>query len=847
MSHRFVILLFGILYSLNILAQSNQYIHFDGVDDYASLENGSALIAESEEFSMTGWFFTDSLAYGSGMMGIRGAGDGPDEFYILQLADGALECRLKTSNGSVFDANAPAGSFKENEWMHIAVTYDGRFVRTYINGELEKFVGARGNLSTLNKPFTIGKLLIGGFNFIYRGRADEITLWSRAIEKEEITSMLQDELTGDEQGLELYYKCNQGVPFGDNRSIEKLHSRTGNGDRDAIFLNMDLQGEESNFGGELDPGYQSIGITKIESKLTVDGPFQLMATATSGLPVSFELISGPASLSGDWISLTGETGMVTIEAYQSGNPDYDAAEPVRMSFEVIDPFETTASIDIRNPVLGEVYSPNLDPILLSAAIDLDYSESLQIHTIKFEVNGESVGIKDWKNGRYTGYWTPPSHGSYSFVVTAINNYGATISNSVDFEVIAESNDLLNVIAFEDVWVSLQNELGEAESVLPSFSGGFNAIEGFLDIQCPPGGCDPWDRVSQIWVEGHDGQWYELIRYLTPYGVACNHEIDLSGFSSFLQGKVKFRVLLGTQGNGFSYNLDLDYRVGNVNFPFSKAKELWKGTYNFGDYANLQPCETINFDFEDHTDSAAINLIATGHGWDIDYNTGNAAEFHEDTHHIWIDDETSYAHHNWLDCDPNPDDCSPQSGTWRFDRAGWCPGAIAPYFNYDISDHIEKAQIKLNYIFNEDYVDLCHPNHPDCVTGVTCANCDQGFNPHLIINSFLVQFSEVPFDLDTLYKPSDEPFLTQLDDRIVQEQISLFPNPSAGRIFIEATSLEQLTNISVHNQNGQIVEYKSVRYSDNMVKLDLLNAPTGVYYLSLNYNGKRISKKIVIER
>ena len=43
---------------------------------------------------------------------------------------------------------------------------------------------------------------------------------------------------------------------------------------------------------------------------------------------------------------------------------------------------------------------------------------------------------------------------------------------------------------------------------------------------------------------------QIIRYLTPYGVSCQSDIDLTDFSSLLRGKTKFRVNLGTQGNGF---------------------------------------------------------------------------------------------------------------------------------------------------------------------------------------------------------------------------------------------------------------------------------------------------------
>ncbi len=61
----------------------------------------------------------------------------------------------------------------------------------------------------------------------------------------------------------------------------------------------------------------------------------LSATASSGLPVSFAVTSGPAKISGgNTLSFTG-AGTVSITAAQSGNSDWHAAPDVASSFEVM--------------------------------------------------------------------------------------------------------------------------------------------------------------------------------------------------------------------------------------------------------------------------------------------------------------------------------------------------------------------------------------------------------------------------------------------------------------------------------------------------------------------------------
>ena len=63
-------------------------------------------------------------------------------------------------------------------------------------------------------------------------------------------------------------------------------------------------------------------------------PFTLVANATSGLPVSFSLLSGPAILTGNSVEVTG-AGPVTIQASQPGDAFFLPAAPVTQSFNVI--------------------------------------------------------------------------------------------------------------------------------------------------------------------------------------------------------------------------------------------------------------------------------------------------------------------------------------------------------------------------------------------------------------------------------------------------------------------------------------------------------------------------------
>ncbi len=62
-------------------------------------------------------------------------------------------------------------------------------------------------------------------------------------------------------------------------------------------------------------------------------PFIVSATASSGLDVSYQIVSGPASLSDNLLSITG-AGTVVVEASQPGSLSFAAAPSVQQSFEV---------------------------------------------------------------------------------------------------------------------------------------------------------------------------------------------------------------------------------------------------------------------------------------------------------------------------------------------------------------------------------------------------------------------------------------------------------------------------------------------------------------------------------
>ena len=78
---------------------------------------------------------------------------------------------------------------------------------------------------------------------------------------------------------------------------------------------------------------QTITFNPLPAKALGEPAFAVTATASSGLPVSFSIVSGPATISTATITLT-NTGTVTVQASQAGNTNYNAAPSTNQSFVV---------------------------------------------------------------------------------------------------------------------------------------------------------------------------------------------------------------------------------------------------------------------------------------------------------------------------------------------------------------------------------------------------------------------------------------------------------------------------------------------------------------------------------
>ena len=92
---------------------------------------------------------------------------------------------------------------------------------------------------------------------------------------------------------------------------------------------------------------------------------------------------------------------------------------------------------------------------------------------------------------------------------------------------------------------------------------------------------------------------------------------------------------------------------------------------------------------------------------------------------------------------------------------------------------------------------CHPNNPSCITGVTCDDCNDGFNPRYHIDAQLINFSNTPLIQGTLD-------IEEINNTANYE-LRAYPNPSSGIFNISTKGLTGKSIMQIVSVSGQILK------------------------------------------
>ncbi len=248
--YKLFLFVFTLLFSLNVSAQNQSALDFDGIDDAVILPGGAQLAANATQLSFSCWVKLADNPTNSprGIVGIRD--DISADFFIAQLSNTKIEVRFRNSNNQFFTIDH-IGGVQIDAWQHYALTYDGSFMRLFMDGVQVDSIVASGQLGNSTSDLQIGYTLWNGGTFgnpdrfELLGQLDEVGLWNRKLETEEIQCIKNTRISETSNGLLAYFNFNQGIPVSDNTTVLSIQNMLPTGD--ANLSGFALNGTASNF------------------------------------------------------------------------------------------------------------------------------------------------------------------------------------------------------------------------------------------------------------------------------------------------------------------------------------------------------------------------------------------------------------------------------------------------------------------------------------------------------------------------------------------------------------------------------------------------------------------------
>lgn len=163
-------------------------VHITDTEKYVEIESVPELDITSE-ITIEAWFLPEENQGDSNLMGRRTPANVGG--YVLQWSSqftGAPQIETWIHIGG-FQGTRNKQTIKPelNEWFHVASTYDGNFIRQYINGKEDvAFDAPNGEITSVDIVFRIGKSQTGLAGAV--GLVDEVAIYSRALTEDEINS-----------------------------------------------------------------------------------------------------------------------------------------------------------------------------------------------------------------------------------------------------------------------------------------------------------------------------------------------------------------------------------------------------------------------------------------------------------------------------------------------------------------------------------------------------------------------------------------------------------------------------------------------------------------------------------
>jgi hypothetical protein len=207
--------------SVNITASAatkGNAIDFNGASgNYITIPNSSAIsLAGSSNFTVSAWVYPRAnkhqqiLFHGLGCSSWNnwtlslGGFEAGNEWWPKKLGFIFL-----TGNGSGPNYVAAADTVIPNQWVHVAVTYDGSTLKLYLNGVLNNTASASGTPWNSPENLYVGFDPGCGGRIPYNGKLDEVQIWNKTRTATEISNSYRGLASPSSSNLVGYWRFDE--------------------------------------------------------------------------------------------------------------------------------------------------------------------------------------------------------------------------------------------------------------------------------------------------------------------------------------------------------------------------------------------------------------------------------------------------------------------------------------------------------------------------------------------------------------------------------------------------------------------------------------------------------------
>ncbi len=174
-------------------------LSFDGEDDYGAIPNATSL--NPNHITVEAWFYANEGTLEKQKSLVQKpyeSHQSPFYQYSLLLIDNTSYPKCArfaiTINGILYSASANELSYDYKQWHHLVGTYDGSYIRLYLDGQLVASKSVKGDITSYDTPVQIGAYpnLPKTSNYCFGGKIDEVKIYKRALSEEEITDLYNE-------------------------------------------------------------------------------------------------------------------------------------------------------------------------------------------------------------------------------------------------------------------------------------------------------------------------------------------------------------------------------------------------------------------------------------------------------------------------------------------------------------------------------------------------------------------------------------------------------------------------------------------------------------------------------